>query len=117
MAPTTLHFSLQYHTSKQHSSLQYHASNPTNVSTVVSLPACLQVHRVELGRTYIRMGQVSKGVQQLEEATHMEIEELNAKLQLDDAWELLEEMRRKGHSVSSHALEGSSGNSSSSKPK
>lgn len=43
------------------------------------------IHRVELGRTYLKLGNTAAGVSHLEAAMGLDVEDLNAQLQLQDA--------------------------------
>ncbi|GAX80394.1 hypothetical protein CEUSTIGMA_g7833.t1 [Chlamydomonas eustigma] len=51
------------------------------------------IHRVEIGRTLIKLGNVQAGLEHLQQAIDMDIEDINAKLQQDDAAMLLKKLR------------------------
>jgi tetratricopeptide (TPR) repeat protein len=51
------------------------------------------IHRVEIGRTLIKLGEVQAGVEHLKHALDMDIEDINAKLQQDDAAMLLKKLQ------------------------
>ncbi|KAI8476188.1 MAG: hypothetical protein J3K34DRAFT_455925 [Monoraphidium minutum] len=63
-------------------------------SSAASLNPSKLIHRVELGRTLLRLGRRQEALDALEGSVHLEVEDVNARLQLDDAQLLLARLRR-----------------------
>lgn len=51
------------------------------------------IHRVELGRTYLKLGRRAEALEQLAASVEMDVEDINAALQKQDAQELLAKLR------------------------
>ncbi|KAF8059979.1 RMDN1 [Scenedesmus sp. PABB004] len=65
-------------------------------SAAVSLNPNKLIHRVELGRTHLRLGHRREAYEQLVASTRLPVEDVNAKLQLEDAQLLLDKLRKEG---------------------
>lgn len=78
----------------------------------VALNPTRLIHRVELGRTHLRLGHKREAYEQLSASMGMEIDDVNAKLQRDDAELLLDKL--KGEFERSVSWGGFSSSSSSS---
>jgi hypothetical protein len=60
----------------------------------VSLNPSKLIHRVELGRTLLRLGRRPEGFAELSAAVRLEVEDINAALQKEDAELMLSKLRR-----------------------
>lgn len=61
--------------------------------SAVSLNPHKLIHRVELGRTHLRLGHRRQAYEQLSASLALEVEDINAKLQREDAELLLDKLR------------------------
>ncbi|EFJ42267.1 hypothetical protein VOLCADRAFT_97641 [Volvox carteri f. nagariensis] len=64
------------------------------------------IHRVELGRTYLKLGQLESAVRELETAMALDVPDINAVLQKEDAVLLLSKLKPSGSSSNSNRTPG-----------
>ena len=60
----------------------------------VALRPSRLIHHVELGRTHARLGQVDEAVAALRQASQLEVEDVNAQLELEDCLQMLQVLER-----------------------
>jgi predicted Zn-dependent protease len=66
----------------------------TEFQAAASLNPSKLIHRVELGRTLLRLGRRQEALRELTASTSLEVEDVNARLQLDDAEMMLVKLRK-----------------------
>jgi tetratricopeptide (TPR) repeat protein len=66
----------------------------TEYQTAVALNPTKLIHRVELGRTYLRLGRKAEALRELQASVALDVEDVNASLQKDDAELLLRGLGR-----------------------
>lgn len=73
-----------------------HAEALSAYQRAVDLAPDRLIHRVELARTALRLGQVTRAARELQVAVGLEVEDINAHLTRLDGVEMLEELRKQG---------------------
>ena len=66
----------------------------TEYQTAVALNPTKLIHRVELGRTYLRLGRKAEALRELEGSLGLDVEDVNAALERDEAAAMVAKLRR-----------------------